>query len=153
MDLQKAQTMATDMMKHYNLVGWAFRFDRSVSRLGMCSHGRKTIFLSTHATTVNSEEQVLNTILHEIAHALVSGDHGHDDVWRNKAISIGCDGERCSNIAVKAPSKYTIACKSCNQIRGRLYRLTQRYATRLEFMWCSQCGKEQSKGKLVLTAA
>jgi predicted SprT family Zn-dependent metalloprotease len=151
MDLKKAQTMATDMMKHHNLIGWAFKFDRSVSRLGMCSHTKRTIFLSTHATSVNSEAVVLNTILHEIAHALVSFNHGHDDVWRNQAIAIGCDGERCSNIAVKAQPKYTIACKCCNQVVANLYRLTNKYKTRLNFMSHTSCGKV-SMGKLVLAA-
>jgi len=152
MDLKKAQTMTTDMMKHHNLVGWAFKFDRSVTRLGMCSHRKQTIFLSTHATTVNSEAVVLNTILHEIAHALVGSNEGHGDVWHNQAIAIGCDGERCSVIAVKAQPKYTIACKSCNQIKANLYRLTRKYATRLDMMWCMGCGKERSKGRLVLAA-
>jgi hypothetical protein len=69
MDLRKAQTMVTDMMKHHSLIGWSFKFDRAVNRLGMCSHSRRVIFLSTHATSVNSEAVVLNTILHEIAHA------------------------------------------------------------------------------------
>lgn len=152
MDLKKAQTMATDMMKYHNLIGWAFRFDRSVSRLGMCSHGRKTIFLSTHATSVNSEAEVLNTILHEIAHALVGVNEGHGDVWRNKAISIGCNGERCSNIAVIAQPKYTVACKCCNKILVNLYRLTNKYKTRLEMMSCRGCGREKSRGQLVLAA-
>jgi predicted SprT family Zn-dependent metalloprotease len=153
MDLKKAQTMMLDMITYHNLTDWGFRFDKAVNRLGLCSHKRQQLFLSIHATSVNSEEVVLNTILHEIAHALVDSNHGHDDVWRNKAISIGCDGERCSEIAVKAPPKYTIACKSCDQIRGYLYRLTNKYATRLDMMWCTQCGKEKSRGKLVLTAA
>lgn len=152
MDLKKAQTMTVDLMKHHNLIGWNFRFDKAINRLGMCSHRKQTIFLSTHATSVNSEEVVLNTALHEIAHALVSSNHGHDDVWRNQAITIGCDGERCSEIAVKAQPKYTVVCKSCDQIRANLYRLTRRYATRLDMMWCVECGKEKSKGKLVLTA-
>jgi predicted SprT family Zn-dependent metalloprotease len=152
MDLKKAQTMMLDMMKYHNLTDWGFKFDKAVSRLGMCSHRRRQLFLSTHATSVNSPEIVLNTILHEIAHALVGSNHGHDDAWRTLAISIGCDGERCSEIAVKAQPKYTIACKSCDQIKANLYRLTRKYATRLDMMWCVDCGKEKSRGKLVLTA-
>ena len=36
--------------------------------------------------------KIKNTILHEISHAIVGKNHGHDDIWKNKAIEIGCDG-------------------------------------------------------------
>lgn len=152
MDLKKAQTMMLDMMKHHNLVGWSFKFDKAVTRLGLCSHRQQRLFLSIHATSVNSEEVVLNTILHEIAHALVGSMHGHDDTWRNKAISIGCNGERCSTIAVKAPIKYTISCNSCNSTIKKLYRVSRKYITDLNRMWCVDCGKG-AMGQLVLAEA
>lgn len=149
MDLKKAQTVALDLMKYHKLIGWSFQFDRSVTRLGICRHNRKIISLSIHATTVNSEEAVINTILHELAHALIDSSHGHDAVWRAKAIELGDDGERCGDIAVKAPAKHRIFCPSCNGT-WNLYRLSKRYANRISFMWCKSCGKERSKGKLVL---
>jgi hypothetical protein len=37
----------------------------------------------------------MDTILHEIAHALVGARHGHDRVWRATALRIGCSGTRC----------------------------------------------------------
>jgi SWI/SNF-related matrix-associated actin-dependent regulator 1 of chromatin subfamily A len=38
------------------------------------------------------EQQFKDTILHEIAHAIVGPHHGHDEVWRGKAVEIGCTG-------------------------------------------------------------
>lgn len=149
MDLKRAQTMAVDLMQHYNLLNWKFNFDRSVTRLGLCQHYRRIISLGSYATSVNGEEQVLNTILHEIAHALVGSTHGHDSVWYSKATELGCNGKRCGNIAVKAPSKYRIFCGGCNGT-WNIYRLSKRYLTHLEVMWCKSCGRERSKGKLVL---
>ena len=35
-------------------------------------------------------DHIRDTILHEIAHALVGPCHGHDAVWRQKAREIGC---------------------------------------------------------------
>jgi predicted SprT family Zn-dependent metalloprotease len=113
MNLQRAQVMALDLMRYHRLEGWSFRFDRSLTRLGLCSFSRKTIFLGKYATTVNTEEQVLNTCLHEIAHALVGEMHGHDEVWRAKAIELGHSGQRCGNITVKAPYKYAGICPNC----------------------------------------
>ena len=39
-------------------------------------------------------ETIKNTTLHEIAHAVVGGHHGHDIVWVNYCKSIGCNGKR-----------------------------------------------------------
>jgi predicted SprT family Zn-dependent metalloprotease len=149
MNLKLAEVIAQDLMRFYNLKDWSFSFDRSLTRLGLCSHSKKTISLGTHATTVNTEEQVINTVLHEIAHALVGSAHGHDATWRAKAIELGHSGARCGTIAVKAPSKHAIICHSCNTT-WNLYRLTKRYQTQISYMWCKNCGRERSEGKLSL---
>ena len=146
MNLQRAQMMAEDLMGHY-LTGWTFRFDRALTRLGYCQHRIKTISLGTYATEVNSEEQVLNTCLHEIAHALVDVRHGHDEVWRAKAIELGHSGKRCGTIAVKATPKAVILCKSCMST-WNLYRVTRRYTNNISQMWCKTCGREKSFGRL-----
>ena len=39
-----------------------------------------------------------DTILHEIAHALVGPSHGHNAIWRRKAREIGCSAMRCHNL-------------------------------------------------------
>jgi predicted SprT family Zn-dependent metalloprotease len=44
---------------------------------------------------LNTEARIENTILHEIAHALVGCGHGHDLTWKRMALAIGCDGNRC----------------------------------------------------------
>ena len=149
MNLQRAQMMAEDLMKHYlsPLQGWGFKFDRSLNRLGQCDHGNFTISLGRHATEVNSEEQVLMTIVHEIAHALVGGHHGHDGVWRAKAIELGHSGKRCGIIAVKAAPKAVVLCHGCNST-WNLYRVTKRYLTNINSMWCKTCGREKSLGRL-----
>ena len=39
-------------------------------------------------------DRIKTTVLHEIAHAIVGYEHGHDRVWVNCCKSIGGDGER-----------------------------------------------------------
>jgi hypothetical protein len=46
-------------------------------------------------TALHDEREVRDTILHEIAHALVGPSHGHDAVWRRQALAIGSSGQRC----------------------------------------------------------
>jgi hypothetical protein len=43
----------------------------------------------------NGAEEIVDTILHEIAHALVGPRHGHDTVWKAKCTDIGARPERC----------------------------------------------------------
>lgn len=147
MNLQRAQMMALDLMKFHRLAGWTFRFDRALTRLGLTHHGSKVFSLGRYATEVNSEEQVIGTICHEIAHILVGPHHGHDSVWRAKAIELGHDGKRCGNIVVKATPKAVVLCHSCNGT-WNLYRVSKRYIYNINQMWCSKCGREKSMGKL-----
>ena len=97
---------------------WRFEFDNARRRFGVCKYSTKIIGLSQHLVALNDEAQVKDTILHEIAHALVGPKHGHDWVWRRKAIEIGCNGERCYKSAeVATPqSKYIAECVGCKKI-------------------------------------
>jgi hypothetical protein len=47
----------------------------------------------------------------------VGPGHGHGFVWKNKALSIGCNGERCGHMEV--PPRYIVECPSCKRTFGR----------------------------------
>lgn len=118
MDLNDAHYLALDLMsRHLDNDGWTFTFDRAVSRLGACNHRKKTVQLSRALTELNDEATVRNTVLHEIAHALIGPKHGHDAVWRAMALSIGCDGKRCSADSASVPAKYVGVCPDGHQVR------------------------------------
>lgn len=99
MELLQAQKLAIELMDEHGLLeqGWFFMFDNAKRRFGCCHHYMKRISLSKPLTELREESSVRNTILHEIAHAIVGGRNGHNRIWRAKAIEIGCNGERCSN--------------------------------------------------------
>ena len=116
MNLPQAENLACSLIAEHGLFGqgWSFRFDRSLTRLGLCSHRKRTISLGQHATLANDEIAVRNTILHEIAHALVGPNEGHGPIWKAKCLEIGGDGKRLGNISVKAPHKYQMYCLDCS---------------------------------------
>jgi predicted SprT family Zn-dependent metalloprotease len=95
MDLRDAFRMATNLIERHALDEWSIQFDNAKRRAGVCRHARKLIGLSGPLTRLHSEAEVRETILHEIAHALVGPQHHHDAVWLAKAREIGCSGERC----------------------------------------------------------
>lgn len=95
MDLNDAEAMARELMTRHRLRGWRFAWDRAVRRAGSTRHRDRTITLSRHLTALHDEPSVRDTVLHEIAHALVGPAHGHDAHWRRTAREIGASGERC----------------------------------------------------------
>jgi predicted SprT family Zn-dependent metalloprotease len=113
MNLIDTLKLAEDLIKEHGLdkLGWRFRFDTAKRRFGLCSYRRKLITLSKELTLLNDYSHVRNTILHEIAHALVGSGHGHNYIWKNKAVEIGCTGDRCySSEVIKPVGKYVAVC-------------------------------------------
>lgn len=95
MDLRDAFALAEHLLERHGPVGWSIELDSAKRRAGICRYGPRVIGLSAPLTVLHDEAQVRDTILHEIAHALVGPRHGHDAVWRRTALAIGCTGERC----------------------------------------------------------
>ena len=147
MELSRASFLAINLMEKHGLTnqGWRFKFDNARRRFGVCKYRSKLICLSQHLVALNNEARVTDTILHEIAHALVGSNHGHDRVWRAKAIKIGCNGERCYNSAeVATPqSKYIAICVGCGYTHKK-HRTPKKNSS------CAKCsgGKYNSTYKL-----
>ena len=93
-----ALALGADLFKQYGLDDWSLRLDHARRRAGMCDYNTKTISLSRHYVRYADMDHIRDTLLHEIAHALVGPHHGHDLVWRNKAREIGCSAMRCHSL-------------------------------------------------------
>jgi len=102
MDRQAAAQTCRDEMNKHGLTNWGVRLNQNADAgfLGMCMHRDKVIILSAHHIDIHPDPDVINTIRHEIAHALTPG-HSHDEVWADKAREIGCDNVApCSNLTL-----------------------------------------------------
>jgi len=122
MEIFKAKKIAIELMSKHGLIelGWKFQMDNAKRRFGVCRYRTKTISISLPLTTLNSEEQVTDTILHEIAHALVGPKNGHGHIWKAKAIEVGCKPERCySDDVVRPKGNYIADCPSCGYTHTR----------------------------------
>ena len=90
--------------------GWSFRFNTNKTRAGVCKFRPKRIEISVHHFA-SPMVSIQNTINHEIAHALVGYGHGHNHVWRSKAIELGCDGQRkCNSFVTDHLAKWKGTC-------------------------------------------
>lgn len=123
MDLRDAKAIALQMMDHHGLLnqGWQFVFDNAKTRAGRCDYQARTISLSRNLPGVSGVSGVTDTVLHEIAHALVGPEHGHDATWKAKALEIGCSGERChAYVLQEAPWQLTCPCGAISAARHKV---------------------------------
>jgi predicted SprT family Zn-dependent metalloprotease len=125
MELPQAQQLADDLMRLHKLSPkWSFKFDHSKISFGKCYYGKKLISLSRHLVHLNDENEVRDTILHEIAHALAPRGAGHNAAWQAIAKSIGCNGQRCYGAEVVRPApKFKGTCPACKLV---IYRHRRR---------------------------
>lgn len=98
-------------------------FNGNKTRAGVCFFSPLEIQISTfyiRASHVH-EDQVINTILHEMAHAIAGPDAGHGAEWRRVALSIGCDAKRCVDSFVPPKHyRYVLDCgQGCVMYRHR----------------------------------
>lgn len=126
--------LAHDLMESHDLLSkdWKFSFDNGRRRLGFCNHTKKTISLSKNYIPLLDDEEIIDTLLHEIAHALTGKVHGHDKVWKQKAIEIGCNGERLYHGTAHVKAKYKGMCPKCGRV---IYRYMRRKIS------CSKCSR------------
>ena len=107
--LGMAIDLATKLMDAHGLVGWRIKLDHARRRAGQCDYTNKIISLSRLYVRHADIDHIRDTILHEIAHALVGPRHGHDAVWRQKAREIGCTATRCHSLSF-ARARWVMTC-------------------------------------------
>ena len=136
--IESIHAMALETMRAHGLRTWRFKLDGSTRRAGCCNYHDKMISISFDLARSASEEDIRDTILHEIAHALVGKRHNHDAVWRAKALEIGGSGERTHRLEL-APPRYHVRCEN--------HCWTHTAQRRNRRLICRKCG-----GKLVYSA-
>lgn len=119
----QARTIARENMDKHGLTDWKYTLDNAVTRAGQCRHRSKIIGMSRKVIDVMTMDEFMNTLTHEIAHALVGPGHAHDDVWRRMHLSLGGNGRTTSEIGVKVIHKWLGTCPNGHTVRR--HRLTQ----------------------------
>lgn len=132
--------LAKEKMIEHKLDGWHLTWDNAKTRLGHCSYRRRVISFSKHYIWTSSESEFLDTVLHEIAHALAGPQAKHGPEWKRIAISIGCSG----NVRGECPSEMkdsmkkkqiALACP-CGKLRRRRFKI---HKSLLSNIVCKKC--------------
>ncbi len=134
---------------------------RAVRQLGSfrapARRGKTPLRITLSWLILDDDAQFWDTLRHEYAHAAVyllypDEKHGHDRVWRDMCLRVGCDPRRLAPEKGRAAElreervKYIVRCRGCGcesryMRRGRTVDLLLRGRGR--FLRCRRCGGNQ----------
>ena len=137
----EVRQLALTLLAVHGLPHWSFAFNRRKRSLGYCWYSEQTIELSWYFAERNSWDAIRDTLLHEIAHALVGPGHGHGPIWKAKAVQIGAKPERLGE-AVMPPGRWQAQCRQCGGLHHR-----HRKPKWMRGWFCRHCGEE--RGRLI----
>lgn len=93
-DLARVQVWAEALVRLHLDESWSFGFDNAKTRAGLTNYTKRTITISRHLAVLWEDDDVHQTLLHEVAHAMAGADAGHGPAWRKIAQEIGYVGGR-----------------------------------------------------------
>ena len=96
--MQQVEDHAAQLLERHLNTGapatwWRFRFETATARAGICRYTTRTIALSVSYVLRAPWDDVRDTLLHEIAHAIVAPGHAHDAVWQTARAAHRLHGE------------------------------------------------------------
>ena len=136
--------LAKTKIKQFALNNWKIGFDHAQRRAGVCYYDKKLISFSTNFLRKADDKEVLDTLLHEIAHAIVGPGNGHNFIWKKKAIEIGCSGKIYQNFEFSKPKWIKFCSKGCWEqrcFRKKRNLICKFCMSAVEFRKNEQCNK------------
>lgn len=136
MNLTDANTLAHQVLAQYNVQNTTISWDNARGRAGVCKFvknnltgiiRREVVFSRVVFKAMGEDEQV-DTILHEIAHARLPHTVGHGPQWKAIHRAMGGKGRSTlkSNEIVAKVSLWAGACKTTGTVVARRNRLTEK---------------------------
>ena len=124
MDLEQLETIARRELAKNGLHGWTFGLARTKRRLGVCKYRDQRIEVAEYYARSSPEESVLDTLRHEIAHAIAGPAAKHGPRWKAVAIRLGATPRSCetSGQAIVEPGDWRATCRACHKTYHRYRR-------------------------------
>ena len=94
--LGEVAAQARELMDRNGLADWSFGFNGAARKLGVCRYRQQQILLSRKHVVDGTPDQIADTILHEIAHALAGPKAGHGPTWKAIARRLGATPKSCA---------------------------------------------------------
>lgn len=120
------------------LDGYSFEWSRHARTAGMCLYGPRLIQVSRPIAALNSYEDMLPTLFHEVAHGLAGHAAGHGPKWRKLCLELGGNGQRTSQSLTVPIGKWQAKC-----LCGKMYSRIRKPAKGGVY-YCPRCPKKQA---------
>ena len=126
MDVKQLEAIAGQELREHGLRGWTFGLAHTKRRLGVCKYRTKRIEIAEYHARNNPPETVLDTLRHEIAHAIAGPAARHGPAWKAVAIRLGATPRACDNSheTVVTPGDWQATCPACKKTAHRYRRPT-----------------------------
>ena len=126
MDVKQLEAIAAQELRQHGLRGWTFGLAHTKRRLGVCKYLTKRIEIAEYHARNNPPAVVLDTLRHEIAHAIAGPAAGHGPAWKVVAIRLGATPRACDNSheTVVTPGDWQATCPACTRTSYRYRRPT-----------------------------
>lgn len=125
---------------------WTFAFDAAKKRAGACDYTRRRVTLSRYLAELHEDDDVHQTLLHEVAHAIAGPEAGHGPAWRSVARELGYVGGATHRLEVatdqarwlgvcpngheiarfRRPGRRAVSCASCSRTFDRRFLVVWR---------------------------
>jgi len=117
----QVEQYAFRLLEEQGLDDWGFEFLEARRTAGLCIYKRKVIAVSRPFIRLNSDLEIIDTVKHEVAHALVGSQAHHGPIWRLKCIELGGNPEATCTDGLFPMGKYVAVCRVCGK-RHHKYR-------------------------------
>lgn len=91
-ELHRVRVWAEALIALHLDESWSFGFDNAKRRAGLCDYTRKRITVSRYLAARFDDDEIHQTLLHEVAHALAGHRAGHGTAWKRVARELGYVG-------------------------------------------------------------
>ncbi len=101
---------------------WAFSWIKTKRTMGVCDYQLRTVSASSVYVGRASVEQLEDTVLHEVAHAIAGYSAGHGLAWQAACVRIGAEPKRLFDASsISPPCTWTMDCPSCDGPQRKLF--------------------------------
>lgn len=148
--LAKIENYANDLIAKHLPEGWTFAWNNRAHANGVCNYGKMEIQLSKKLNPFRMWDDIHETIIHEIAHAIAGWEAKHGVVFQRVFKSLGGSGNRCSsdNASVHVAHKWEMRYGS--EVVKRYFRKPGKTTfEKLPHTWLTN-RKEETYGKLTI---
>lgn len=91
-DLNRVRVWAQALITMHLDASWTFEFDHAKRRAGLCDYRQKRITVSRYLAARFEDDEIHQTLLHEVAHAVAGHAAAHGPEWKRVARDLGYVG-------------------------------------------------------------